>query len=79
MRDKQRQIGNAVPVTLAKVLGLAIKDALQQSFSSIEMNSFEEWFERLIYHPKKSELTLLEKDFLNSVFCKVKKKSTNSG
>lgn len=74
LANKYRQIGNAVAVPMAKAIGLAIRDAIT-STQAKEL-SFNEWIEKLKTHPERSRLTTLEKDFLNTLYKKIRTKQS---
>ncbi|MED4852225.1 DNA cytosine methyltransferase [Caldifermentibacillus hisashii] len=56
--EKQKQIGNAVPVGMAKAVGLAMMEALTREKETTKM------LEYIVHHPNRFILTELEKDFV---------------
>lgn len=70
--EKYKQIGNAVSIPLAKALGLAMLRAIIASRSTQTQGEWSSWISRFFQHPKKDNLTSLERDFLNKLYQKIR-------
>lgn len=68
LADQYRQIGNSVPVTLAKAIGEAIRHSISRNID------YMGYLEALKKHPNKDKLTLLERDFLNNLYLTLKQR-----
>jgi len=74
LHEIYKQIGNAVCVKLAQALGLAILRAIVSARPGKQPN-WNSWIERFVHHPKKDTLTTLERDFLSTLYQKLKQNS----
>ena len=77
LSDKYRQVGNAVPVNLAKEIGTAIVKSLEScdkmfSLSFIEENSFKKHVQETIAHYRKSSHSMTLNSFNSNVIDPIK-------
>lgn len=72
MQDKYRQIGNSVPVGMATAVGSAIYEAIVSDVPMEPTHDWAIWIEMFRNHPMSKNFSLLERDFLNGLFLKIK-------
>jgi|GEM_PF-1851976 len=75
MESKYAQIGNAVPVTLGKQIGLAICESIKEipdvaPFEQRKKDDWLGWIDRFKKHPHRDQLTPVERYFLNEIYRK---------